>query len=77
MKLRRMQAPNIKPLPINDNNKVNDSTITLITVVEGQDIPNELVRPNASIDLSKSLAKGEDLQCVKVKGSIVNANCAN
>jgi len=43
MKLRRMQTPCIEPLPINDNNKVDDSTITLIVVVEGQDIPNELV----------------------------------
>ncbi len=67
MNLRRMQAPCIKPLPINDSNKVNNSTITLIVVVEGQDIPNELVPHNASIDLSRSMAKGEDLQSVTIK----------
>jgi hypothetical protein len=68
-----MQAPCIKPLPINDNNKVNDSTIKLIIVVEGQDIPNELVPHDASIDPSRSMAKGEDLRSVKVEGSIVDA----
>ncbi len=68
-----MQAPCIKPLPINDSNKVDDSTITLIAVVESQDIPNELVPPNAPIDPSRSMAQGEDLQNVKVEGSIVDA----
>jgi hypothetical protein len=48
-----MQALCIKPLPINDNNKVDDSTITLIVVVEGQDILNELVFFYASIDPSR------------------------
>ncbi len=73
MSLRRMQAACIKPLPINDSNNVDNSTITLIVVVEGQDIPNELVPPNASIDPLRSMAKGEDLQSVKVEGSIVDA----
>jgi len=68
-----MQAPCIEPLPINDNNKVDDSTITLIVVVEGQDIPNELVFFYASIDPSRSMAKCKDLQSVKVEGSIVDA----
>ncbi len=73
MKLRRMQAPCIEPLPINDNNKVDDSTITLIVVVEGQDIPNELMFFYASIDPSRSMAKGKDLQSVKVEGSTMDA----
>jgi len=57
-----MQIPCIKPLVIDDNNEVNDSTNALIVVVEGQDIPNEVVLPNASIDPSRLMAEGEDLQ---------------
>jgi hypothetical protein len=68
-----MQAPYIKPLPINDNNKVDDSTITLIVVVEGQDILNELMFFYASIDPSISMVKCKNLQSVKVEGSIVDA----
>jgi hypothetical protein len=44
-RLKRMKVPCIKPLTIDDNNKVNASTIILIVVVEGQDIPNEIVFP--------------------------------
>ncbi len=73
MKLKRMHILCMKPLTINDNNKVNDSTTTLIVMVKVQDIPNELVPPNASIDPSISMAKGENLQSVKVEGSIVDA----
>jgi hypothetical protein len=61
-KLKRMQVPCIEPLVIDDNNKVDDSTNTLIVVVEGQDIPNEVVPPDASIDPSRLMAKGEDIQ---------------
>jgi hypothetical protein len=43
MKLKRMKAPCIKPLTIDDNNKVDDSTTVLIEVVESQDIPNEVM----------------------------------
>jgi hypothetical protein len=44
-RLKRMKVPCIKPLAVDDNNKVNDSTIVLIMVVKGQDIPNEVVSP--------------------------------
>jgi hypothetical protein len=44
-RLKRMKVPCIKPLTIDDNNKINDSTIVLIVVVKGQDIPNEVVSP--------------------------------
>jgi hypothetical protein len=44
-RLKRMKVPCIKPLAVDDNNKVNDSTIVLIVVVKGQDIPNEVVSP--------------------------------
>ncbi len=64
-KLKRMQVPCIEPLVIDDNNKVDDSTNTLIVVVEGQDIPNEVVPPDASIDPSRLMAKGEDIQNTK------------
>jgi hypothetical protein len=40
-----MKVPCIKPLPIDDNNKVNDSITLLIVVAEGQDTPNEVVSP--------------------------------
>jgi len=40
-----MKVPCIKPLAIDDNNKVDDSTTLLIMVVEGQDTPNEVVSP--------------------------------
>ncbi len=40
-----MKVPCIKPLAIDDNNKVDDSTIVLIVMVKGQDIPNEIVSP--------------------------------
>jgi hypothetical protein len=62
MKLKRMQVPCIKPLAIDDSNKVNDSTNALIVVVEGQDIPNEVLPLDASIDPSRLLVEGEDLQ---------------
>jgi hypothetical protein len=39
-----MKVPCIKPLAVDDN-KVDDSTIVLIVVVKGQDIPNEVVSP--------------------------------
>jgi hypothetical protein len=35
MRLKRMKVSCIKPLAIDDNNKVDDSTIVLIMVVEG------------------------------------------
>jgi hypothetical protein len=35
----------LRHLTIDDNNKVDDSTIVLIVVVKGQDIPNEVVSP--------------------------------
>ncbi len=41
-------------------------------VVEGKDIPNEIMFPNASINLLRSVAKGEDLQSVEVDRSITN-----
>jgi hypothetical protein len=44
-RLKRMKVPCIKPLAIDDNNKVDDSTIVLIVMVKGQDIPNEIVSP--------------------------------
>jgi len=62
MKLRRMQVPCIKPLTIDDSNKVDDSTNALIVVVEGQDIPNEVVPLDASIDPSRLVVEVEDLQ---------------
>jgi hypothetical protein len=40
-----MKVPCIKPLAIDDNNKVNDSITLLIVVAEGQDTPNEVVSP--------------------------------
>jgi hypothetical protein len=42
-RLERMKVPCIKPLAIDDNSKVDESTIVLIVVVKGQDIPNEIV----------------------------------
>ncbi len=42
-----MQVPCIEPLAIDDNNKVNDSIITLMIVVEGQDTPSEVVPHDA------------------------------
>jgi hypothetical protein len=63
-RLRRMQVPRIESLAIYDSNKV-DSTNTLIVVVEGQDIPNEVVPFHASIDPSRLVVKGEDLQSVE------------
>jgi hypothetical protein len=42
-KLKIMKVPCIKPLAIDDNNKVDDSTIVLIVAVESEDIPNEVV----------------------------------
>jgi hypothetical protein len=65
MKLKRMQVPCIKPLAIDDSNKVDDSTNALIVVVEGQDIPNEVLPLDASIDLSRLMVEGEDLQSVE------------
>jgi hypothetical protein len=62
-----MKVPCINPLAIDDNNKVDDSTTSLIVVVEGQDIPNELVSPYALIELSRLVVKGEDLQRQKLK----------
>ncbi len=62
MKLRRMQVPCIEPLAIDDNNKVDDSTNALIVVVEGEDIPNEVVPLDASIDPSRLVVEVEDLQ---------------
>ncbi len=62
MKLRRMQVPCIELLAINDNNKVDDSTSALIVVVEGEDIPNEVVPFDASIDPSRLVVEVEDLQ---------------
>jgi len=62
MKLRRMQVPCIKPLAIDDSNKVDDSTNALIVMVEGQDIPNEVVPLDASIDLSRLVVEVEGLQ---------------
>jgi len=62
MKFRRMQVPCIEPLAIDDNNKIDDSTNALIVVVESQNIPNEVVLLDASIDPSKLVVEGEDLQ---------------
>jgi hypothetical protein len=59
-KLKRMQVLCIKPLAINDK-KVNDSTNALITVVECQDISNEVM----SLDPSRLVVEGEDLQSVE------------
>ncbi len=59
-------------LPIDDYNRVNDSITTLIVVAEGQDIPSEVMFPNALIDLSRIMVEGEDLQSVEVDRSIVN-----
>jgi len=42
-RLKRMKVPCIKPLAIDENNKVDDSTLVLIVVVESQDIPNEVM----------------------------------
>jgi hypothetical protein len=42
-RLKRMKVPCIKPLAIDDNNKVYDLTTVLIVVVESQDIPNEVM----------------------------------
>jgi len=64
-KLKRMQVPCIEPLIIDDSNKVDDSTNALIVVVEGQDIPNEVVPPNAPIDPSRLTTENEDLQSAK------------
>jgi hypothetical protein len=61
-KLKRIQVPCIKPLTIDDKNKVNDSTNVIIVVVECQDIPNEVVPPDSSIDPSRLVVEGEDLQ---------------
>jgi hypothetical protein len=60
-----MQVPCIKPLAIDDSNKFDNSTNTLIVVVEGQDIPNEVVPFHASIDPSRLVVEGEDLQSVE------------
>jgi hypothetical protein len=65
MKLKRIQVPCIEPLVIDDSNKVDDSTNTLIVVVEGQGIPNEVVPLDASIDPSRLMAKGENFQSVE------------
>ncbi len=65
MKLRRMQVSCIEPLAIDDNNKVDDSTNALIVVVEGQDIPNEVMPLHASIDPSRLMVEGENLQSAK------------
>jgi hypothetical protein len=43
-----------------------------MTVVEGQDTPSEVVPHDASINPSRSVAEGEDLQNVKIEGSITN-----
>lgn len=67
-----MQVPCIEPLAIDDNNKVNDSITTLIVVVKGQDIPSEVVPYDASIDPSRLVAKGEDLQNAEVERSIAD-----
>jgi hypothetical protein len=67
-----MRGPYIKPLAIDDSNKVDDLITTLIVVVEGQDIPSEVMFPNASIDLLRSMAEGEDLQSAEVDRSIAN-----
>ncbi len=67
-----MQTLCIEPLAIDDNNKVNDSIITLIAVVESQDTPSEVVFHDASIDLSRSVVEGENLQNAEVEGSITN-----
>jgi hypothetical protein len=62
MKLKMMQFPCIEPLAIDDNNKIDDSTNALIVVVEGQDIPNEVVPLHASINPSTLVVEGENLQ---------------
>jgi hypothetical protein len=67
-RLKKMQAPCSEPLAIDDNNKVNYS----ITMVEGQDIPSEVVPHDASIDPSRLMVKGEDLQNAKLEISITN-----
>ncbi len=64
-KLKRMQVPCIEPLTIDDNHKVNDSTNVVIVVVECQDIPNEVTPPDSSIDPSRLVVEGEDLQCAE------------
>lgn len=66
-----MQVPCIEPLAIDDN-KVNDSITTLMAMVEGQDIPSEVAPHDASIDLWRSMVKGENLQNAKIEGSITN-----
>jgi hypothetical protein len=67
-----MQAPCIEPSAIDDNNKVNHSITTLIALVEGQDTPSEIMPHDASIDPSRLVVEGEDLQNVEVEGSIIN-----
>jgi hypothetical protein len=44
-RLKRTKVLCIKPLAIDDNNKVDDSTIVLIMVVKWQDNPNEVMSP--------------------------------
>jgi hypothetical protein len=64
-KLRKIQVPCIEPLAIDVSNKVNDSTNALIVMVEGQDIPNEVVPLDALIDPSRLVVEDEDLQSVE------------
>ncbi len=65
MKLKRMQVPCIEPLAVDDNNKVNDSTTVLIVVVECQNTPNEVMPLDPSIDPSRLVVEGEDIQSAK------------
>ncbi len=64
-KLRKIQVPCIEPLAIDVSNKVDDSTNALIVMVEGQDIPNEVVPLDALIDPSRLVVEDEDLQSVE------------
>jgi hypothetical protein len=70
-RLKKMQVACIEPLAIDDN-KVNDSITTLMAMVESQDIPSEVAPHDASIDLSRSMVKGENLQNAEIEGSITN-----
>jgi hypothetical protein len=63
-KLERTQVACIKPLAIDDK-KVNDSTNALITIVECQDIPNEVMSLDPLIDPSRLAVEGEDLENAK------------
>ncbi len=70
-----MQGPWIKPLAIDDSNKVNDLVTTLIVVVEGQDIPSEVMLPNCEELLhtftTKICTHNKNLVRVKLLCSVV------